>query len=181
MSDYYLGEIRIFPYGRVPAGWAKCDGTLMQVQQYQALFTLLGNRFGGDGRTTFALPDLRGRVPVNFNVQAQADRITIQLNKPLGTETVTLTQAELPTHTHLYCVSTQQGNVNAPNDAVFAEVTQVDASKPQANYYGAASQMTAVKADAIRTEGTGGPHSNIQPSIALNLCIALVGNYPPRP
>lgn len=181
MSDYYLGEIRIFPYDRIPEGWAKCDGRILPVQQNQALFSLLSNRFGGDGKTTFALPDLRGRVPVHANPQVLPDRITIALNKPLGTETVTLTQAELPRHNHLYCVSTVQGTVNAPNNAVFAEVTQVDASKPQANYYGAATQLTTVKADTIRNEGGGGAHPNIQPSLALNLCIATLGLYPPHP
>ncbi|MEP9369209.1 tail fiber protein [Xanthobacter sp. VNH20] len=181
MSDYYLGEIRAFPYDRIPAGWSKCEGQLLQVKQNAALFALLGDRFGGDGRTTFALPDLRGRVPVHVNTQALTDRITIALNKPLGTETVTLTQAELPAHTHFYRVSSVQGNVNAPNDAVFAEVTQVDPNKPQANYYGAASQMTHVNPDAIRSTGGSGPHPNIQPSLALNLCIAVVGLYPPHP
>ncbi|OYW33943.1 MAG: hypothetical protein B7Z41_03950 [Rhizobiales bacterium 12-66-7] len=180
MSDFYLGEIRIFPYDRIPTGWAKCEGQLLLVQQNQALFSLLGPRFGGDGRTNFALPDLRGRVPVYFNTQPLADRITVALNTPMGVETVTLTQAELPAHTHLYCVSTQQGTVNAPNNAVFAQVTQVDASKPQANYYGAATQLTAVKADAIRNEGGNGAHLNIQPSLAFNLCIATQGLYPPH-
>lgn len=180
MSDFYLGEIRIFPYDRIPTGWVKCEGQLLLVQQNQALFALLGPRFGGDGRTDFALPDLRGRVPVHVNPQALPDRITIALSKPLGTETVTLTQVELPTHNHLYCVSTEQGTVNPPNNAVFAEVTQVDASKPQANYYGPATQLTPVKADAIRNAGGGGAHPNIQPSLAFNLCIATQGLYPPH-
>ncbi|MFG1396798.1 phage tail protein [Roseixanthobacter pseudopolyaromaticivorans] len=180
MSDYYLGEIRIFPYGQIPTGWAKCEGQVLQVQQYQALFTLLSNRFGGDGRTTFALPDLRGRVPVHVNAQSQADRITILLNQTLGTETVTLTLSELPMHTHLYCVSTQQGTVSAPNNAVFAKVSQVDPALPEANYYGPATQLTPVKADTIRAAGGGGPHVNIQPSLALNLCIATAGLYPPH-
>ncbi|MFG1423034.1 phage tail protein [Roseixanthobacter liquoris] len=181
MSDYYLGEIRVFPYDRIPTGWAKCDGALLLVQQNQALFTLLGNRFGGDGRINFALPDLRGRVPVHFNPQTLADRITIPLNTPAGTETVTLTQAEMPAHIHMYRTSTQQGTVSAPNNAVFAQVTQVDATKPQANYYGPATPLTAVKADTIRTAGGSAAHPNIQPSLALHLCIATVGLYPPRP
>lgn len=178
MSDAYVGEIKLFAGNFAPRGWHLCDGSLLQINTYQALFSLIGAVYGGDGVTTFALPDLRGRVPVG---QGQGMGLSnYSLGAKGGSETVTLTQAHLPVHSHTWQVSTGDGTTNAPGDAMLAKPTGTDnpytlyraASEPGITY-------SAGPVDMISNAGGNLPHTNVMPSMALYYIICVTdGTYP---
>ncbi len=185
MSDFYLGEIRLFGFGFAPKNWAICDGKIMQVAQNQALFSLIGGTYGGDGRTTFALPDFRGRVPVGPNYT------TVPWGKPGGVENVTLTKTQVPTHTHAFNVNTTAGTANTPGKAASGTTPAVhnylssantdSFEKMEHNVYGAfTAPGVALNAGSISNAGGNQPHNNIQPSAVLNFCIATAGLFPTR-
>lgn len=166
--DNYLGEIRIFTtFQSIPRGWALCDGTLLPVQQNAALFSLLGVQFGGNGTTNFALPDLRGRVPVST-----------RLNTPYvqgaasGSTTTTLNLTNLPAHTHqLKGSSTAANSLVATNNYLAAAAD---------NEYATAATVTMAPA-MISVTGGSSPVTNVQPYLGLIFAIAMVGLYPSRP
>ncbi len=162
MSNPYLAEIKIVAFNFAPKGWALCNGQLLPINQNQALFSLLGTTYGGDGRVNFALPDLRGRAPVHFG--------TVFLGERAGEENHTLVNNEMAAHAH-----TPQGNSNAPNagspqNNTWASIT----SNPYSN------QPPDVTMGASAGGATGGsqPHLNMQPYLVLNFCIALQGIFP---
>lgn len=166
--DPFLGEIRAFAFGIIPTGWLPCDGRTLTVSQNAALFSLLGNRYGGDGRTTFALPDLRGRTPLGFSA-------TIPQGQKDGSETVTLTAAQVPPHTHQVQGSAATASSNAP-------ATHTLAVLPTGTAYAApAAPAATLNVAAVATSGGSAPHPNMQPALAVNWCIAATGPYPPRP
>ncbi len=174
--DYFLGEIRLFPYSRIPRGWLECNGALLQVTGNQALFSLLTNHFGGDGKTNFALPDLRGRVPVGVT-QPQL------LGKTSGAEAVALTIAQTPAHTHQVNVYDGVANMKSPTGSLPASSTKTGGptQPPAPNLYGSfvANGQTM---DPAVIGGVGGQaHENLQPSLALVYCISSSGIYPQRP
>lgn len=171
--DSYLGEIKLLPYGKAMTGWHVCDGTLLQITSNQALYSLLGIFFGGDGRTTFGLPDLQGRTPVFINA---ADAKLSKMGAVGGTENVTLTNANIPSHNHPFQVSNAAGATNVPDSGVFSKVS--DGSTALYAQFG-----TAVPVDpsVIQPTGGGGAHSNMQPFLTLNYFICTNGFYPPRP
>jgi microcystin-dependent protein len=169
MATPYMGELKLFPYGLVPKGWALCDGAEHQINQNQALFSLLGTMYGGDGRFTFRLPDLRGRVPLHSSAIPQGAKV--------GQETVTLTQGQMPTHTHVVNADTTQapeadGNQPSPS-------RRLAASSP-GNAYGAARNLAPMDPGFVTNVGGGQPHSNMQPFLTLSWCIALQGIFPAR-
>lgn len=172
MTEPYISEIRIFGFDFPPRGWAHCDGQILPIEQNQALFSFLGTRFGGDGRTDFGLPDLRGRTPVNFG--SHSGVTTRSLGAKGGEENVTLTENEMPAHTH---------NVNASS----ADFTSRDPTNrfPAANtgilrsYQDIGSTTNTFDANIISQVG-GSALNNMQPYLALNFCIALEGTFPPR-
>jgi microcystin-dependent protein len=172
MSDWFLGEIRIFPYQSIPNGWHPCDGSMLQIRANAALYSLLGVQFGGDGTNTFALPDLRGRAMLDTQPG------TYQQGKAGGTETVALTTANLPLHTHQLAVSNTSGNYPVPGAgamlAVGTENTYIPTTTQGLN-------AVTMNASTIGTAGAGAPHTNIQPSLGCTVCIALNGIYPTRP
>lgn len=163
MSDYFLGEIRLFPYNRIPSGWVPCQGQSLQIRQNAALFSLIGTFYGGDGVNTFNLPDLRGQVPM-----------CIGPNNPLGAAggeaSHTLTVNEMPQHTHQVTASTAAPSKASPVNNTWATVT--NAYAPSANV-----QMGP---QALSIAGASQAHDNMQPYLALNLCISTVGIFPPR-
>lgn len=165
MAEPYLGEIHLFAFNFAPKGYAICDGSILPIQQYTALYSLLGTTYGGNGQTTFALPDLRGRVPVHPNGS------TIALGSSAGEEAHTLTQAEMPAHTHLPMGSSTTANVPSPVGAAWAG----SPAKPYAN-----SANVQMNPSALGTAGQSQAHSNMQPFLTLNFCIALQGIYPSR-
>lgn len=171
MSQPYLGEIRLMPYDWPPKGWMLCQGQLLSVQNNQALFSLLGTVYGGNGVTTFQLPDLRGRS-IRHATQAAP------LGTRAGQETVTLTTDEMPAHTHAVMASAGNGNTTAFAGALVADaVTGVGAAKLYAE---AGSPAQALIPSAVSNEGAGQPHDNTQPSLVLNYCIAISGSFPSR-
>lgn len=170
MADPFIGEIRIFGFNYAPEHWAFCDGQILQINQNQTLFALLGATFGGDGRTTFALPDLRGRIPVHASS-------TYHRGQKFGTETVTLTADQIPTHTHTLNAIDAEGNSSDPTGRALCK--PVHDSDPL-NMYGNPFDDVKINPSSITTAGGNQAHTNIQPGLVLNFCIALQGVYPPR-
>lgn len=169
----FVGQIQAFGFNFAPRGWAFCDGQMMSISQNTALFSLLGTVYGGDGRTTFGLPDLRGRVSLHQGTGPGLSHYNI--GQRGGVESVTLTQAQMPAHNHaVQCVSSN-GNVASPVGALPA--AEVAAGADIWSNAAANGQMAATM---IASAGGSQPHSNIQPYLVLNWCIALQGLYPSR-
>lgn len=168
MSEPFIGEIRIFGFNFAPRGWANCAGQILSIAQNTALFSLLGTTYGGNGQTTFALPDLRGRAPLNFGQGPGLSNYT--LGQSSGTETVTLTQNEMPQHNHGVNASSQPANATRPGNAF----------PSGGGTYQTAPDGTTMAQQMIALAGGSQPHNNLQPYLALNICIALEGIFPSR-
>lgn len=167
--NQYLAEIKLFACNFAPRGWALCQGQLLPINQNQALFSILGTQYGGNGQTTFALPDLRSRVAIH---QGQGPGLSPYLvGQQSGEETHTLTLAELPAHTHVARASSAVGGSVGPSGQVPAR------NAAQVPQYGA-SANTIMAPGAISSVGESQPHGNMQPYLALNYCIALQGVFP---
>jgi microcystin-dependent protein len=179
MSDFYLGQIIWASFPQVPQGLTPCDGRLLQIQTNQALFALLYNRYGGDGKTTFALPDLRGRSPLAQGRNTVSGNIYVEA-KFGGEETVTLTQAQVPSHTHTVAASTNPGTVGYRNNAL-SSVGPATAGGSVYNAFAApGSAVVPLAAGNVGSFGGSGPHSNMQPYLALNAFIVTQGFFPAR-
>jgi microcystin-dependent protein len=176
MSDYFLGQIMLTGFGFAPRGFAQCNGQLLPISQNAALFSLLSNQFGGDGRTTFGLPDLRGRTPTGAGPSADSawQPSPYAMGQALGTETVILTGANLPMHTHSVAASTQDGRSRNPTGSVYGNSTT------ESLYASATSGLTALNPTQLQNAGSSQPHANLQPYLAINFNIALNGIYPSR-
>jgi microcystin-dependent protein len=170
MSSPYLGEIRLFPWPWAPQGWHLCDGTVLPISQYTALFSLIGTYYGGNGTTTFALPDTRGRTGVHFGLQNE-----YTLGEQFGTETVLLNTGEIPLHTHQMMGQNTTGGAAQPNSHSLA-----NSAAAQPRYAPDSGALVALNPATIQPSGVGQPHDNMQPYLVLNYCIAMQGNYPPR-
>ncbi|WP_217571381.1 phage tail protein [Mesorhizobium sp. GbtcB19] len=162
MSEPFLSEIRIMSFGFPPKGWAQCNGQLLPINQNQALFSLLGTTFGGDGRVNFGLPDFRGRVPVHVGSGHT-------LGERGGEQAHTLSIGEIPTHTHTGNATNTNGAVGVPGDAFLGAVN---------NAYTQPAQLTSLAAGTIANLGGSQAHLNMQPFLTLNFCIALQGIFP---
>ena len=181
MSEPFVAEIRIMPYGYAPRGWAFCDGQALPVAQNSALFSLLGDTYGGDQRTIFYLPDLRGRAPMHPGQSRGGSPYT--LGQSSGEAQVTLTEGQLPVHSHAVTGDASNGKESAPGGKVLAQGVTPERRgniTPQQLYSGAAPG-TAMHPQMVGTAGTGAPHENRQPWLGVNFCVALQGIYPPRP
>jgi microcystin-dependent protein len=166
MSEPFLGEIRIFSFDYAPRGWMACNGQLLPINQNQALFSLLGTMYGGNGQTTFALPDLRGRVPFHLGqglVQGQA----------AGQEFHTVTSSEMPAHTHVLRASSKPANLAVPNLGAWA-------STSAGTNFSNGLPNTSMQAGLVSTVGGGQSHENRQPYLTLTFAIALQGVFPSR-
>lgn len=164
MAQPYVGEIRLFAGNFAPAGWAYCNGALMPISEYETLFNLIGTTYGGDGQDTFALPDLQGRVPIhqgNGFVLAESG----------GVETVTLTQQQIPAHSHPLLATTAPGTSNTPAGNLLAQTSSVTA-------YINDVPSTPMAANAVSSVGGSQPHNNMQPFLALGYIISLYGIFP---
>jgi microcystin-dependent protein len=162
MAEPFLSEIRIMSFNFAPKGWALCNGQLLPINQNQALFSLLGTTFGGDGRVNFALPDLRGRTPIHVGSGHT-------LGERGGEQAHTLSIAELPTHTHVMNGSNTAAEINVPTGAYLGTVS---------NAYGLAANLAALSPAAVTSVGGSQAHLNMQPFLTLNFCIALQGIFP---
>lgn len=174
MSEPFVGEVRMFAGNFAPRGWAFCDGQLLAVSQNDALFSLLGTIYGGDGRTTFGLPDLRGRVPIHAG--SGPGLSPRRLGAKAGSENETLIVNQLPSHTHDWRVSTAAALERLPTSAAYAQHAASDFyRKPPAT-----ATITAMNSAAMDSVGGSRSHSNLQPFLCINFIIALFGIYPSR-
>ena len=164
MAEPFLSEIRMMSFVFAPKGWALCNGQLLPINQNQALFSLLGTTFGGDGRVNFALPDLRGRAPIHVG-SGHA------LGEKGGEQAHTLSIAEIPTHTHILNGSNSNGTQQIPVGNLFA-------ATPNQLYHGPDNALTTLIAGTVSNVGGSQAHLNMQPFVTLNFCIALQGIFP---
>lgn len=164
MGTPFIGEIRMFAGNFAPVGWAFCDGTVMPILENETLFNLIGTTYGGDGQTTFGLPDLRGRVPLH-----QGSGFT--MGQMAGVESVTLSTQQIPTHSHVFAASLDGGNQVNPANNVIANVTAVFP-------YREAFTTLNMSPNAISTVGGSQPHENVQPFLCMSFIIALFGIFP---
>jgi microcystin-dependent protein len=164
MAEPFLSEIRIFSFNFAPKGWALSNGQLLPINQNQALFSLLGTTYGGDGRVNFALPNLRGRTPIHFG-----DAFT--LGEAAGSTAVTVNISQLPEHTHVLNATSATATQPIPTNTLMMATASAD-------LYGAAQSLVAMNAGVVGNVGGGQPHTNMQPYLVLNFCIALQGIFP---
>lgn len=177
MSDYYVGEIRMFSGNYAPENWLPCDGRLLSVSGYEVLFSLIETTYGGDGRTTFGLPDLRGRIPVGQGQGANLGSYVI--GQSTGSETATLTESQLPAHSHLVNVISTAANTSTPGSNVNLAAT----TPPAATYITTLPTPLAPRVmDPSAIGGSGVPgapsHANVMPSLVVSFIIATTGIYP---
>jgi microcystin-dependent protein len=179
MSEPYIGEIIMFAGNFAPRGWALCNGQLLSIAQNSALFSILGTTYGGDGHTTFALPDLRGRVPMQPG--AGPGLTPHSLGESSGSETVTLLSPQMPAHTHAIAAG---GNATSslPASNLFGATTgQTGEGQPVEVFgYAAGTPTTMMSPQALSTAGGSQPHANMQPYLCVNFIIATEGIFPPR-
>ncbi|MBV8037265.1 phage tail protein [Roseateles sp.] len=170
MANPFLGELKLIGFNFAPKGWAFCNGQLLAIAQNQALFSLLGTTYGGDGRVNFALPDLRGRAPLHYG---GSDGIV--LGQRGGASTVTLTASQLPAHAHALLATSDLANASVPGGAV-------PAAKPRGgmNRFAPVGSDTVMGASSLAPAGGSQPHANMQPSLTMNWVISLVGIFPSR-
>jgi microcystin-dependent protein len=166
MSEPFIGEIRMFAGNFAPAGWAFCEGQEVPISENDALFTLIGTTYGGDGQETFNLPDLRARVPMHTGSGAQGEEA--------GVESVTLTVQQIPSHTHPLIASSDQGSLPDPGNHVLAR-----SSTPGVFLYqGNEAPDVTLHANSVSPAGGSQPHQNLQPYLCVNFIIALFGIFP---
>jgi len=173
MADPFVAEIRIFPFNFAPRGWAWCDGQLLPLSQNTALFSLLGTTYGGNGKSNFALPDLQGRGPMFWG---QGPGLSLRdIGETGGSETVSLLESEIPSHTHAMQASAAPGNNKIAAGNVLARSTGGNVYLPPAG-----APLVSMSANALAPAGGDQPHNNLQPYLTFYFCIALQGVFPPR-
>ncbi len=174
MADPFVAEIRIFPFNFAPKGWAFCDGQILPISQNTALFSLLGTTYGGDGKSTFALPNLQGSAPMH---PGQGPGLSLHdLGETGGSETVTLLESEIPAHAHFMRASGDQSDNNVPNNRMLAKPI----GRGNNLYNPATTPLVTMNPVELTPTGGSAPHNNMMPYLALNFNIALQGVFPPR-
>jgi len=172
VADPFVAEIRIFPFSYPPKGWAWCDGQLMPLSQNTALFSLLGTTYGGDGKSNFALPDLQGRAPMH---PGRGPGLSLHdLGETGGSETVSLLQSEMPSHSH------SVGAQTVPLGGSATPAGNTWSRPASGNLYGSGLPNASMSANALAPAGGDQPHNNMMPYLTFYFCIALQGVYPPR-
>jgi microcystin-dependent protein len=173
MSYPYIGEIRMFGFARLPSGWFACDGALVSIAGNETLYTLLGTTYGGDGVNTFGLPDLRGAVPLH---QGQGPGLTLRpLGQRSGSETVTLTVAQMPSHTHALVATSVAASLDTPGATALP-----GAVSGETFYVSDVATATALQMEPAAVSNAGGsqPHENCMPTLTVQYCIASIGIFP---
>ena len=175
MSQPYIGEIRMFAFGSrgAPNGWQACDGSLLPIAEYETLFTLIGTIYGGDGQSTFAVPDLRGRVPIHQGTGPGLSNYVI--GQRAGTETVTVTPSQMPAHTHTAVATTAAATTGTPGNAVLPGAVS-GATMYVTDLTGAAP--FSLGGSAVSLAGGSQPHENCMPTLTVQFCIAVYGIFP---
>lgn len=169
MSTPFIAEIRMFAGNFAPAGWAICDGSLVPISENDAMFNLIGTIYGGDGQDTFALPDLRGRIPIHAGQGPGLSNYVI--GQAAGTETVTLTVSQTPSHSHPYTATLNPAAATSPNNAVFARAAGDI-------YTSDVSSMSPLAPQSVGSAGGSQPHENTMPYLVINFIISLYGIFP---
>ena len=180
MADPFVAEIRIFPFNFAPKGWAFCDGQLLPLSQNTALFSLLGTTYGGDGKSNFALPNMQGNAPMH---PGQGPGLSLHdLGEMAGSETVTLLESEMPSHSHAFMGSNGPGAGTTPAGNLPAKGGWDDGTNAGvvAMYVANVTPNVTMNDNAIAPAGGDQPHNNMMPYLTLNFCIALQGVFPPR-
>ncbi|HEY6324185.1 MAG TPA: tail fiber protein [Thermoanaerobaculia bacterium] len=167
MSQPYVGEIRMFAGNFAPAGWMFCEGQLLPISEYETLFNLIGTTYGGDGQSTFGLPDLRGRLPIH-----QGNGFT--LAETGGVETVTLTVSQIPAHSHPYLATTNPDNAASPANSLAGQLSSGGLVK----LYSGVAPTAVMAPTAITSTGGSQPHDNFQPYLCIDFIISLFGVFP---
>lgn len=167
----FLGEIRLFPWSFAPRGWALCEGQLLNIAQNTALFSLLGTMYGGNGQSTFALPDLRGRTPAHRGSQ-------LFQGETAGSESVTLTVNTMAGHNHALLGLNVAGDKGQPNNFTLSNIRA--GAPPDQFFYGSTNTPQSLEPTSVTPVGSGQAHNNLQPYLTLNYCIALSGIFPSR-
>jgi microcystin-dependent protein len=171
MADPFVAEIRPFGFNFAPKGWAQCNGQLLPISQNTALFSLLGTFYGGDGKSTFALPNLQGSAPMN---QGQSGGTSERfIGEMSGAETVTLLQSEMPVHPHSLNAVESTATTRQPPNQMFAVGEAM-------SFYSSGPANTTMNPNMLTMVGGGLPHNNVQPYLVVNFCIAMQGVFPPR-
>lgn len=171
--DPFVAEIRIFPFNFAPKGWAWCDGQLLPLSQNTALFSLLGTTYGGNGKSNFALPDLQGRAPMH---PGQGPGLSLHdLGETGGSDTVSLLESEIPSHSHTQRASVDPADLFAPGPGV-----SLAASTGAAAYNSSTAGLVSMAPESLAPAGGDQPHNNLMPYLTFYFCIALQGIYPPR-
>jgi microcystin-dependent protein len=169
--DPFVAEIRIFPFNFAPKGWAFCDGQILPLSQNTALFSLLGTTYGGDGKSNFALPNMQGNVPMH---PGQGPGLSLHdLGETGGSDTVSLLESEIPSHSHALMASQSDATDQSPANEEFAAGVGIGT-------YAAPGALVQLSSNGVAPAGGDQPHNNLQPYLTLNFCIALQGVYPPR-
>ena len=169
MAQPYVGEIRMFAGNFPPNGWMFCDGQLLPISENETLFQLIGTTYGGDGESTFALPNLQSRMPMHFGTGP--DGVTYQIAEAAGVESVTLTTQQIPVHTHTMLASSNTATSSVPTNEVLGKSTAIDA-------FINAQPSTALSPQAVTPVGGSQPHENMQPFLCINHIISLFGIFP---
>ena len=179
MSEFFLGQVMMVGFNFAPKYFALCNGQLLPINQNQALFSLLGTQFGGNGTVSFALPDLRGRTPIGYasSVDAGWQPPSVPMGAAAGAESVTLLENNLPAHTHSMNATSANGDNRSPENNFFATSTNRDTA---AALYAVPSGAVAMSAQTLAAAGGNQPHPNMQPYSTINFCIALSGIFPSR-
>ena len=173
MSEPFIGEIRMFGFSRTPIGWQACDGSLLSIAEYDTLFALIGTTYGGDGVSSFAVPDLRGRVPVH---QGQGPGLTTRvLGERAGTEQVTLIATQMPAHTHSMIATTAAASAITPGSALLPGAVSGDTFYVDST---AGNNAVAMSAQMVTSAGNSLPHENCMPTLTTQYCISLFGIWP---
>lgn len=170
MGSPYVGEIRMFGGSFNPNGWAMCDGALQPISQFETLFNLIGTTYGGDGQSTFALPDLQGRIPLHQGTNNQTGT-TFVIGEKAGVESVTLTVQQIPVHSHAFLASTDNGLATTPTGNVLAANGQI-------KNYSPFPPTSAQNANALTPAGGNQPHDNMMPFLVITFIISLFGVFP---
>ena len=175
MADPFVAEVRMFPFNFAPKGWAFCDGQILPISQNTALFSLLGTTYGGDGKSIFALPDMQGNAPMH---PGQGPGLSLHdLGETGGSETVSLLQSEIPSHSHALMASATNSSKPTPANNSLTKI----AANATPYVAPAGAPLTAFADQALAPAGGDQPHNNMQPYLTLSFCIALQGIFPARP